>query len=191
MDEAYLRSARHLASRVFSDTISPGDTVVDATLGTGQDCEQLCRLVGENGRVYGFDVQDMAIARTRERLVAAHLDNRAELILSGHEHMTRFVPQGVRLIAFNLGWLPGSDKAVTTRVKTTIKALEVGLDLLLPGGVLVMCIYPGHEEGGRELAAVLTQVQKLSPRQFTALHQTFINAGPGAPSCLIIEKSTL
>ncbi len=184
----YLRSARHLAARVFEDLIRPGDSVVDATLGTGQDCERLCGLVGDTGRVYGFDVQEAALARTRERLAAAGLIDRAKLFLSGHEHMAEHVPQGVRLVAFNLGWLPGSDKQVTTRVDTTITAIKAALSLLAQNGVLVVCIYPGHEEGERELAAILDLVKSLPPKRYTALYQQFSNGGPGAPSCLVIER---
>lgn len=184
----YLRSARHLAARVFSDRVRAGDLVVDATLGTGQDCEQLCRLVGKEGHVYGFDVQQDALNRTRERLESAGLANRAELILSGHESMRDFVPRGIRLAVFNLGWLPGSDKTVTTRVKSTVKAAQAALDLLSPRGVLVICVYPGHEEGRREEEALLRFASALSPRVFTVLHQRFLNGGPGAPSCLLIER---
>lgn len=190
IDTAYLRSARHLAARVFLDRVRLGDLVVDATLGTGQDCEQLCRLVGDEGRVYGFDVQIDALNRTRERLKTAGLLNRAELILSGHENMKDFVPQGIRLAAFNLGWLPGSDKTVTTRVETTLKAVQSALDLLAPGGLLVICIYPGHEEGKREEDALLRFSSALSPKSCTVLYQRFINGGPGAPSCLLVEKIT-
>ncbi|MDI9520830.1 MAG: class I SAM-dependent methyltransferase [Bacillota bacterium] len=189
-DTAYLRSARHLAARVFLDRVRPGDLIVDATLGTGQDCEQLCRLVGDEGRVYGFDVQIDALNRTRERLKTAGLLNRAELILSGHENMKDFVPQGIRLVAFNLGWLPGSDKTVTTQVETTLKAVQSALDLLAPGGLLVICIYPGHEEGKREADALLRFSSALSPKICTVLYQRFINGGPGAPSCLLVEKIT-
>ena len=63
-----LRSARWIAADVLRQVVQPGDTVVDATLGNGHDTLMLCELVGETGRVIGFDIQPDAVERTRERL---------------------------------------------------------------------------------------------------------------------------
>ena len=52
-----LRSARWIAADVLRQVVQPGDTVVDATLGNGHDTLMLCELVGETGRVIGFDIQ--------------------------------------------------------------------------------------------------------------------------------------
>jgi SAM-dependent methyltransferase len=187
-DPASLRSARHIASRVFEEILKEGDLAVDATLGTGQDCEQLCRLVGETGQVYGFDVQQKALDLTRERLEASGISGRAALILSGHERMMEFVPPGIRLAAFNLGWLPGSGKEITTRAETTLTALDAALRLLCVYGMAVVCAYPGHAEGAREQAALLDFAGSLPSNAFTVLWHQFINGGPGAPGCLLIEK---
>lgn len=62
-----LRSARWIAADVLRQVVQPGDTVVDATLGNGHDTLMLCELVGETGRVIGFDIQPDAVERTRER----------------------------------------------------------------------------------------------------------------------------
>lgn len=40
------------------DYIREGDICVDATAGNGGDTEFLCRLAGESGKVYAFDVQE-------------------------------------------------------------------------------------------------------------------------------------
>jgi len=48
--------------------VKEGDTVVDATCGNGNDTAFLASLVGENGRVFGFDIQDKAIANTTKKL---------------------------------------------------------------------------------------------------------------------------
>ncbi|WP_222597737.1 methyltransferase domain-containing protein, partial [Streptococcus pneumoniae] len=45
-----------------------GDIVVDATMGNGHDTQFLAELVGENGHVYAFDIQESAVANTKERL---------------------------------------------------------------------------------------------------------------------------
>lgn len=186
--EEFLGSARRLAARVYQAHVRPGDRVVDATLGNGHDCLQLCRLVGEGGQVHGFDVQEQALTSTRFRLKEAGLLQRASLHLLCHQHLAQVVPQGISLACFNLGWLPGGDKAITTRVDSTLKASEASLALLGPGGLLVMCIYPGHPEGSLEEQALLHWAGSLRPQQASALHQRFLNAGPGAPSLLLIEK---
>lgn len=50
--------------------IKPGDTVVDATCGTGQDTLALAQAVGEEGKVYAFDVQMKALVLTETHLHA-------------------------------------------------------------------------------------------------------------------------
>ena len=62
-----LKSARYLAADVLSRAVAPGDTVVDATMGNGHDTLFLCELVGEEGRVYAFDVQAQAVKNTKKR----------------------------------------------------------------------------------------------------------------------------
>ena len=108
--------------------------------------------------------------------------------MTSHAHMADHVPPDIRLAAFNLGWLPGSDKQVTTKVDSTLEALDSALSLLAPFGLLVVCIYPGHPEGEREQAAILDWAARLFPRDCTALWHRFVNGGPGAPSCLVVEK---
>ena len=41
---------------------------IDATCGNGGDTAFLCRLVGPEGRVLGFDIQPAAITSTHARL---------------------------------------------------------------------------------------------------------------------------
>ena len=84
MDGYVLKSARYLAQEMLSRVISPGDTVVDATTGNGYDTEFLCRLVGESGRVYAFDIQQDALRVAETRLREAGLLSRATLIHAGH-----------------------------------------------------------------------------------------------------------
>ena len=183
-----LRSARFLAREVLDRIICPGDTVVDATMGNGHDTKYLCELVGESGHVTAFDVQEQAVRATAERLREAGLENRAELILAGHENMAEYVKEPVRTVVFNLGWLPGGDHCITTRWETTRKAVEASLALLEAGGITVICVYPGHAEGERERQALIALLGELDNRRFNVLEQRFLNAGAGAPECFVIQK---
>ena len=183
-----LRSARFLAADILEKAVSPGDAVIDATMGNGHDTLFLCRLAGEAGRVYAFDVQPQAVENTRRRLAEAGVDGRARLFCRGHQHLSDEVKEPVAAAVFNLGWLPGGDHGVTTHWETTKTAVEAALSLLKTGGVLVICAYPGHPEGDRERAALTAYLSALRPQEYNVLHQRFLNAGPGAPECFAAQK---
>jgi hypothetical protein len=53
-----------------------------------------------------------------------------------------------RLVAFNLGYLPGGDKEIITRSETTLLALEAAKRILIPQGLISIVVYVGHP-GGR------------------------------------------
>lgn len=186
-----LKSARYLAADVLSRVLSEGDSAVDATMGNGHDTEALCRLVGPSGRVYAFDIQPQAVENTRLRLLETGLADRASLFCLGHEHLAEAVPGPVRAVMFNLGWLPGGDHGITTLLPTTLSAVEQALSLLLPGGVLVLCAYPGHPEGAREKESLISFFSSLPPQRYNVLRQVFLNAGPGAPECFVVQKTDI
>ena len=184
-----LKSARYLAREVLLRALGPGDRAVDATMGNGHDTLMLCEAVGPEGRVYAFDIQPEAVAATEKRLAENGMAGRAVLFCAGHENMAALVPEKVRAAVFNLGWLPGGDHGVTTRWETTSRAVEAALDLLLPGGVLVLCAYPGHAEGERERQELVSFFSSLSSRTWNVLHQLFLNATPGAPECFVVQRN--
>lgn len=183
-----LRSARWIASDVLTQVVREGDTVIDATLGNGHDTVFLATLVGQNGHVVGFDIQADAVARTSARLQAEGLLDRCELHAVGHEHIAEYVRTPIRAAVFNLGWLPGGDKTVTTQWETTHAAISAALQLLESGGVCTICAYPGHEAGDRERAALVDWLSALRPQEYNVLHHRFLNAGPGAPECFVIQR---
>jgi len=183
-----LKSARYLAAEILRAVLSPGDRAIDATMGNGHDTALLCSLVGPEGRVYAFDVQPAALEATRRRLAEEGIAGQAELFLLGHEHMREAVGEPVKAIVFNLGWLPGGDHRITTLTETTLPAIQQALALLLPMGVLVICVYPGHPEGEREQEMVTRLLSSLSPREYNVLMQQFLNAGAGAPLCFAVQK---
>jgi len=188
MSEPILRSARFLAADYMQRALREGDIAVDATMGNGHDTERLARLVGPTGRVYAFDIQEQAVAATAKRLEQAGLSDRVTLIRASHADMRLYISGTPRLVSFNLGFLPGGDKRVTTMLQSTMPAVETAMDMLGEGGLLVLCCYPGHAEGARELAALTEYLSRVPPRRFNCLMHQFINAGEGAPVCFIAEK---
>ena len=183
-----IKSARYLARETIQRAVLPGDSAVDATMGNGHDTLMLCEAVGEGGRVYAFDIQARAVEETAKRLREHGMADRTDLIPAGHERMAEYVKEPVKAVMFNLGWLPGGDHHVTTRWETTRQAVESALALLAPLGVIVICAYPGHEEGAREERELTAFLSGLSNRQYNVLHQRFLNAGAGAPECYVIQK---
>ena len=181
------RSARVWAREIIQNALSEGMSAVDATMGNGHDTQWLCEQVGETGRVYAFDVQREAVARTEERLQSAGLLKRATLFLAGHERMRELVPQPVDAILFNLGWLPGAEHGITTRTDTTIQAVNAALELLKEDAVMTICVYPGHAEGARERAALMDWATALDPARFDAALKTYLNQ-PNDPPCLIAVR---
>ena len=184
-----LRSARYIAADALKQVVRPGDRVIDATLGNGHDTRFLAELVGEAGHVTGFDIQPEAVARTEAALREAGLLPRCELHAIGHERIAELVTAPVRAVVFNLGWLPGGNKSITTHWETTRQAITGALVLLLPGGICTICAYPGHAAGDEERAALMDFLAALRPQAFNVLHHRFLNAGPGAPECFIIQKN--
>lgn len=184
-----LRNARHLAAGYMKAILRHGDVAVDATMGNGKDTQFLCELVGEEGHVYAFDVQKEAVERTAARLKEAEYKNRATLLLAGHETMKEHVQSAPRVVMFNLGWLPGAEHIVTTKTETTLTAVQAAIELIVPGGFVSICVYPGHEEGTKELHALLDWAGKLSVREYNVLHHAFINAREGTPELILIQKN--
>ena len=182
------RSARFWARELIEAALFPGARAIDATMGNGGDTCWLCERVGESGHVDAFDIQPSALASTRSKLEAAHLESRATLILTGHEHMRETIQEPVNAVVFNLGWLPGAEHALTTRVQTTLSAVNQALELLAADGVMTVCIYPGHEEGAREREALLDWAKNLNPKRFDAMVKTYLNQKNDPPLMLAIHK---
>ena len=55
--------------------LKEGDVAVDYTMGNGHDTEFLSKTVGENGKVYAFDIQLAALNSTKKNLIAAIADD--------------------------------------------------------------------------------------------------------------------
>ena len=64
----YDQNALKLCHAFWRERLRPGMTCVDATAGRGRDAEVLCRLIGETGHLYAFDIQEIGRASCRERV---------------------------------------------------------------------------------------------------------------------------
>ncbi|KAL6620511.1 hypothetical protein ACP70R_035650 [Stipagrostis hirtigluma subsp. patula] len=151
------RKATEVAHAVWRSIVQKGDTVVDATCGNGNDTLALLKMVADErgqGRVYGMDIQDSAIESTSSFLkMAVNDDSERDLVKLFpicHSKMEEIVPKDypVRLVAFNLGYLPGGDKTLITVPRTTELALQAASRIIGSGGLISVLVYIGHP-GGR------------------------------------------
>lgn len=184
----HLRSARYIATQYVSDHLCPGDTAVDATMGNGRDTVLLCELVGPEGKVYAFDIQQAALDATASVLKDRNIVGRAELIRDGHENIAKHIHVPVQAVMFNLGWLPGGDHSVTTAWHSTERAVAAALELLSVGGILTVCAYPGHPEGDKERNGLISMLSALSKHHYVVLRHQFLNGASNAPECFIVQK---
>jgi len=185
-------TACDLAHHFWRDVLRDGDSAIDATLGNGHDALFLANsILKKGGRLYGFDIQESAINTSFAELKKIFPDEqlrRVHFFQESHDQMGKHVKDPVRLIVYNLGYLPGGDKSVTTMTDTTLASIEQGLNMLLPDGLLSVVCYPGHDEGEREESALLDFFQKLDTRHFAISHFRFLNRKK-APSLILAQKS--
>lgn len=188
MQAKYLNKATDLAKDLIAKVVSKSDTVIDATVGNGNDTLFLSELVGENGKVIGFDIQDTALRKTQQKLEEKNLLDRVELINSGHENLNIYVKDKVSAIMFNLGYLPGNNHNITTRYETTLEAIKQGIDLLKKNGVMTVVVYPGHNEGLEEKERLLEFLCTVDQKEVNVLKMEFINQINNPPLLIAIEK---
>lgn len=169
--------------------IGEGDTVVDFTMGNGNDTLFLSKTVGESGRVFAFDIQEEALISTRKHLEENAAPENYTLICASHHRVREFVEGPIKAGIFNLGYLPRSGKkAVTTLRETTYPAVVRALELLAPDGVLIVAIYPGHEEGRLEGDMLRDYFKTLSRFRICASEFHILNS-PDSPYFYLLEKS--
>lgn len=150
------RRLKWLTCRVWKHVVQKGDTVIDATCGNGHDTLAMLKMVADEsgkGRVYGIDIQTEALKYTSSLLDSTVSQKERELVKLFpicHSLMEEVIPvnTAVRLVAFNLGYLPGGDKGIITTSSTTLLALEAAKKVLMPGGLISLVVYIGHP-GGR------------------------------------------
>lgn len=178
-----------LHKHFINEHINPGDVAVDFTMGNGNDTLFLSKAVGPEGRVYAFDIQQEALDSTKAHLEANEAPENYTLICASHHRVNEFVNQPIKAGMFNLGYLPRSGKkAVTTMRSTTMPAVEAAIDLLLPDGVLIIAIYPGHEEGALEGDMIREYLSTLSKYRICASEFRILNS-PTSPYFFLVEKS--
>ena len=171
-----------LAHELWAKLLTSDDIVVDATCGNGHDTRALVKLVKH---VYSLDIQADALESARLR--SKEYADKISFVLGCHSQFPKELARGtVKLVVYNLGYLPGGDKSKTTTRETTLLSIRGALELIYAGGMVCITCYPGHEEGKREQETLLEFVSALS-REFLCCHRVWLNR-PNSPTLLTITK---
>lgn len=187
-----IQNTTELALYMCEKYVEEDGIAVDCTCGRGKDTlwlAQRCK------KVYAFDIQQEALESTRQLLrdndiefSCEESDAKVALINDSHAHIKKYVHVPPCVIIFNLGFLPGGDKSITTRSRSTIEALNFALELLKVGGLLCITVYPGHEEGKEEKDDVLKWARALDDKTFHCVYANMLNQTEKAPQIVWITK---
>lgn len=181
-----------LAHSYWQRLVMKGDTVIDATCGNGHDAAFLASLAlaQSEGSLHLFDIQEQAIQNTKKRLSTLDSALAAQIHFHHACHTTIAscaAQESVSLIVYNLGYLPGGNKQITTHTSKTIESIQHGLRLLRPGGAMSIVCYPGHPEGVIEEKAVVQMAHQLDAKHWSVCYHQWPNRH-NAPSLLLISR---
>ena len=176
------------AHDIVRSVVKEGDIVIDATVGNGNDTIFLAELVGNSGKVYGFDIQKVAIDIANESLQKANLLNKVQLINDSHQNVSQYVHDKVKAAMFNLGYLPGGNQNIITSPLSTVFAITNIMSILQVGGIITIIIYYGHNGGIKEMNSVLDYVSNLDSSYYSVQKIEVINNNNTPPILVCIEK---
>jgi Putative rRNA methylase len=168
-----------LSQKYWMNFLEKNDIVIDATLGNGKDSLFLSRLLNlDKKRLFCIDIQKIAIEKSK-RLLKANLDRKSfeniSFINNSHEKLDMIVDVKANLIVYNLGYLPGGDKSITTMANTTILSLNNAFNILNKKAAISIISYPRHEEGKKEDLLLGSFLKSLDPKEFSVLKHFWIN----------------
>lgn len=172
---------------IMETIVKEGQICVDATAGNGFDTLKLANLVGEKGLVYSFDIQVEAIENTEELLINEKLDGRVRLIKDSHAHLKDYIRDEIDFIIYNLGYMPGGDKSITTVAQTTLESVSSALSIMKTGAIMLITIYKGHKEGFEEYESLVDMTKNLEQNKYNVFKLSFENQKNSPPITIGIE----
>lgn len=183
--------AAEFSHLILGNLIKPGQIVVDATAGNGNDTLFLAKQAGRSGKVYAFDIQKEAIENTEKLLKEHNCHENVKIIEDNHENLGKYISDPVNCIIYNLGYLPGGDKNIATSAESTVRSIKWSISALAPEGVLAVVVYPGHAGGDREASEVEDFLTRLPAPPWYVLSWKRINASGKAPYLLLAQKQAI
>ncbi len=156
---------------------------VDFTMGRGNDTVFLAK---HSTHVYAFDIQPECIEETRLTLDVHGFQN-VNLICASHADADTYISEKIHAGIFNFGYLPQSDRHITTTVTTSSIAVKKALRMLDVKGILVLVLYTGHSAGDQEGVYFDSWVKQLPSRYYSVMKVAMWNKEK-APYILAIQK---
>ncbi|MBJ8349735.1 tRNA (mnm(5)s(2)U34)-methyltransferase [Streptococcus zalophi] len=181
-----MKNPIQLSHDFLAEVLTDQSIALDATMGNGYDTLFLAK---HAKKVYAFDIQEIALKTTKEKLLTSGYQN-VQLVLDSHEHIDNYLSE-IDVAIFNLGYLPKADKTIVTKPDSTIKALEKTLALLKAGGRISIMVYYGHDGGQIEKDALEQFLKTLSQNQYTVMRYQPVNQVNYPPFLIMIEKRSL
>lgn len=176
----------------WQDQLPKANTIIDATLGNGQDFLFLAQHAAPSAKLWGLDIQPVALEKS-EALLAKQLNRKdvdMQFLLGSHDTLLKTIElpsTGIDLLIFNLGYLPGGNHELMTHSDTTIKAIEAGLEKLNKDGLITIVAYPGTAEGQTECERVKEFLTSLPQRQYDVSTWAPVNQINNPPVLFIIK----
>ena len=193
-----IRNTTSLAMHIVKEYVSSESTVIDATCGNGHDTLNLARLYP--AKLLAFDIQESAVENTVRRLSDNGFTKQLQtgsirVINDSHENLTSYVLSGginteekqcIDAVVFNLGYLPGGDKAITTYAGSTLNAVKTALSILKRDGIICVTMYGGHPEGKAEKDELVNFAQNLDSHIYHTAYINMLNQPNDPPEILLI-----
>lgn len=184
-------NALKISSDMIEKHVKVGHTVLDCTVGNGNDTLLLAKQVGQTGKVYGFDIQRRALDITLQKLTCENVNDRVQLIEDSHENIDLHINEELDFIIYNLGYLPKGDKSIKTKKTTTLISLEKSFDLLKENGIIIITCYIGHDGGIEEKDGVENLLANLDQKFFNVIKYEFMNQKNYPPVVYGVEKTRI
>lgn len=161
--------------------------VTDMTLGNGHDSLNILNILKGNGFLYSFDIQDIALENSKKLLKNCVYQN-YNLIKDNHKNFDKYIEKNIDIGIFNLGYLPGGDKNITTKAEDVLICLEKLIQTLNENGIILITLYPGHESGKEEIRLIESFFRKINQKNYNIIKFDFINQKNNPPYILLLEK---
>lgn len=190
MPNMFLKNAVEACHHILASRLQPGMTVVDATVGNGNDSVFIKTRIGQTGLLLGFDLDQRAIDVTFNRLTEKGFTEGVSLYVESHDRMKLHITEPIDAVVFNLGYLPGLSKDYITQTNSTMEALTQALELLKIGGFIVMVVYSGHPEGAEESRHLMPFISELDQKKYQVFQLLYPNQINCPPYLVYIERRT-
>lgn len=177
----YVGDISKISHYIIDQFLENKNIAIDATLGNGYDTDFLSK---KFTKVYSFEIQKEACKNYSER------KNKNVIVINNSHHLLKryITEESVDCIMYNLGFLPGGNKEITTMSETSLSSIIEGLKLLNHGGLMTICLYRGHDEGKEEENVIIPYLKELPKSKFGVMYHEFLNRSDDAPILIVIER---